>query len=102
MNYLLKQIADICDDAPAPREAGSLSEFQRRLDDFDERMSRVLGLARELQSVLDGEPHDHVAGTLADFHIDTCGKCGRDIRSGIHSASRRPCPPPRVHKEQSP
>ena len=84
MNYILKQIAEICDDSPAPREAGSLSDFQRRLDDFDERMGHILALAHEHQRILDGEPHAHVAGTLAGLHIDTCAKCGRDLREAVH------------------
>ncbi len=84
MNYLLKQIAEICDDSPAPDALGSLSDFQRRLDEFDEGMCQILRLARELQKVLDGEPHPHVAGTLADLHIDTCAVCRKDIRNEIH------------------
>ncbi len=84
MNYLLKQIAEICDDSPAPDAFGSLSDFQRRLDEFDEGMCQILRLARELQKVLDGEPHPHVAGTLADLHIDTCAVCRKDIRNEIH------------------
>ena len=84
MNYLLKQIAIICDDSPDAHEAGSLSDFQRRLDEFDEGMCEILSLARELQRVLDGEPHPHVAGTVADLPIDTCAKCGLDIRNDVH------------------
>ena len=84
MNYLLKQIADICDDSPDVQAFGSLADFQHRLHEFDEGMCEILRLARELQRVLDGEPHPHVAGTLADLHIDTCAKCGHDIRNEIH------------------
>ena len=87
MNYLLKQIADICDDAPDPCSPGSLSEYQRRLNVFDDAMSRILKLARNLQGVLDGQPHRHVAGTLADLHIDTCAVCGADIRNEIHRSA---------------
>jgi len=78
MNYHLRQIVDICDAAPPPREAGSLADYQRRLDDFDERISRVIGHAHELQKILDGERHTHVAGTLEGKHIDTCASCGRE------------------------
>lgn len=84
MNYLLKQIAVICDDSPDAREAGSLADFQHRLDEFDEGMGQILRLAHELQRVLDGEPHRHVTGTLADLHIDTCAVCRKDIRNEIH------------------
>lgn len=84
MNYLLKQIAIICDDAPAPRDLGSLADFQHRLEVFDEGFSEILRLTHKLQKVLDGEVHRHVAGTLADLHIDTCAICGRDIRNEIH------------------
>jgi len=84
MNYLLKQIAEICDDAPDPDKDGSLSDFQRILDEFDEGMCQILALVKELQKILDGERHSHVAGTLADLHFDTCAKCGHDIRNEIH------------------
>lgn len=84
MNYLLKQIAEICNDSPDARLAGRLADFQHRLDEFDEGMGQILRLTHELQRVLDGEPHRHVAGTLADLHIDTCAKCGFDIRNEIH------------------
>lgn len=88
MNYILRQIAEICDDSPAPREYGSLNDFQRRLDDYDERLVRILGLVRRLQAILDGEPHTHVAGTLDGLHIDTCAVCGRDIREDVHQGAR--------------
>ena len=88
MNYLLKQIVEICDDAPLPSEAGTLAQFQDRLDELDEALCRIHRLARELQKVLDGEHHMHVAGTLADpsgdTHIDVCAICGHDIRHEIH------------------
>jgi hypothetical protein len=47
-------------------------------------MGQILRLAHELQRVLDGEPHRHVTGTLADLHIDTCAVCRKDIRNEIH------------------
>ena len=84
MNYLLKQIAEICDDSPDPDKDGSLSDFQHRLDEFDVGMCQILRLARELQKVLNGESHPHVAGTLADLHINTCAVCRKDIRNEIH------------------
>lgn len=83
-NYILKQIAEFCDDAPPCREPASLAEHQRRLDDFDARLNRIIGLAHELDKILAGEPHPHTAGTLVDFDIDTCANCGRDIRDTIH------------------
>ena len=84
MNYLLKQIIDLCDDGPLPHEAGSLKEFQRRLDTFDEGMNQIHRLAHELDKVLKGEPHPHYAGTLADLDIDTCAVCGHDLRHELH------------------
>ena len=41
----LREIIAICDDAPSPRQHGSLADFQKRLDDFDERMSRIRAIA---------------------------------------------------------
>ena len=88
MNYILKQIAEICDDSPTPREPGSLNDFQRRLDSYDKGLVRILGLAHQLQAILDGEPHTHVAGTLAGLHIDTCAVCGHDLREDIHRGTQ--------------
>ena len=85
MNYLLKQIADICHDAPDPKATGNLVEFQRRLDRFDEGMCTILTKVHALQGVLDGSPHPHVAGALAGLVIDTCAVCGRDIRNEVHT-----------------
>ena len=94
MIYLLKKIADLCDDAPAPREAGSLTDFQHRLDDFDERMGQILALAHQLDRTLAGMPHVHVNGRLAGYESgDTCALCGHDIRSSVHVADPRPPKP---------
>ena len=84
MNYLLKQIAEICNDAPLATEMATLAQFQDRLDKFDEALCRILALTHKLQKVLDGVDRLHVAGTLADRHIDTCAVCGHDIRNEIH------------------
>ena len=87
MNYILRQIAEICDDSPTPDEPGSLGDFQRRLKSYDNGMRVILALAHQLQVILDGKPHTHVAGTLADLHIDTCAVCGRDIREDVHRSA---------------
>jgi len=87
MNFLLKQIIEICDDAPLPSESGTLAQFQDRLDELDEALVRIHNLAHELQKALAGEPHHHVAGTLADLHIDTCAVCRKDIRNEIHQGA---------------
>ena len=29
--------------------------------------------------------HIHQAGTMVGLHIDTCGKCGLDLRNEIHN-----------------
>lgn len=89
MNYILKQIAEICDDSPTPREPGNLNDFQQQLDNYNAGLVRILELAHQLQAILDGKPHTHVAGTLADLHIDTCAVCGHDIREAVHRGTRR-------------
>lgn len=38
----LNEIIRICDDAPKPRDPGTLSDFQSRFDAFDEGLSRIL------------------------------------------------------------
>lgn len=84
MNYILKQIAEICHGAPDPKATGRLAEFQRHLDRFDAGMFNILTRVHTLQAILDGTPHRHVAGTLADLHIDKCAVCGLDIRNEVH------------------
>lgn len=54
------------------------------------RKSRHLPFDDEYGAVV---PHMHVAGTQAGLHIDTCARCGCDIRSEIHSGSRTVLPP---------
>lgn len=89
MNYLLKQIIEICDDAPPASGVATLAQFQERLEELDEALVRIVGLAHKLQRILDGEAHLHVAGTLADLNIDTCAVCGLDIRNQIHSEATK-------------
>ena len=31
--------------------------------------------------------HIHQAGTMVGLHIDTCGKCGLDLRNEIHKTN---------------
>lgn len=31
--------------------------------------------------------HRHAAGTMVGKHIDTCAKCGRDLRNEIHHSN---------------
>jgi len=33
-------------------------------------------------------PHTHVAGTTHGLDIDTCARCGHDIRHNIHARQR--------------
>ncbi len=88
MNYILRQIAEICDDSPTPRELGSLNDFQQQLDSYNAGLVRILGLVHRLQAILGGAPHTHVAGTLADLHIDICAVCGHDIREDVHRSPK--------------
>ncbi len=61
MNYFLKKIIDECCEALEFRSAGR-SQIQH-----DAGIRRIRIWARELQKVLDGEPHAHLPGQLADL-----------------------------------
>lgn len=68
---ILDIIAAICDDAPLPRQPGTLEDFQRRLDDMDERMSRILSFVNDLRRA---EP-DAAIDALEELHALVCGEC---------------------------
>jgi len=84
MNYLLQNIIIECDDSPIPNEPSTLAEFQSRLNAYDNALIHIRQLAIELQKILDGTVHAHAAGTMVNEHIDTCAKCGKDIRDPVH------------------
>lgn len=84
LETMLKEIVEICDDAPAPVTDVTLANVQRVLHDFDERMGRIRSWAQDSLDVVTETPHLHVAGTTIGRHIDECAKCGHDIRARIH------------------
>lgn len=51
LKALALDLRTIADDAPDPRGEASLSDWQRRLDGFDERMSRVIAVAKDIEGV---------------------------------------------------
>lgn len=44
-------------------------------------------LAEHALDAADEIPHTHVAGTTIGKHIDTCARCGRDLRHSVHQRS---------------
>ena len=84
LKHMLKEIIEICDNAPAPVTDVTIQNVQLVLNSFDERMGRIRSWAQDSLDVVTETPHLHVAGTTIGKHIDECAKCGNDIRARIH------------------
>lgn len=81
----LRQIVTLCDDAPAPRTGVTVENVGSKLDEFDEILSRIRGLADNCLLVTDDRSHFHMAGTTEGLDVDECARCGKDIRNPIHA-----------------
>jgi len=64
----------------------NLSDKQRDLYfDAQQELIRRLKMYREY---FEEAKHVHVAGTTIGLDIDTCAKCGKDLRNDIHIRKR--------------